>query len=49
VVRLAGPEGELVATVESTSSATPARLTCSALHPAHVREWRLVSLEPAGR
>jgi Sucrase/ferredoxin-like len=48
VARLAGPADELAATVESRASASAARLTCSALHPAHVREWSLLAVEPAG-
>jgi hypothetical protein len=48
VVRLAGPEGELAATVESRPSASAARLTCAALHPAHTREWSLLALGPPG-
>ena len=44
MVRLAGPEGVLTATVESRASAVAARLTCHARHPAHMREWQLLSL-----
>src|SRR3954466_14762033 len=44
----ARPADELAATVESRASASAARLTCSALHPAHVREWSLLAVEPAG-
>jgi hypothetical protein len=47
-VRLAGPDGELTATVESHPSEEATYLTCSALHPAHMREWSLESLEPSG-
>ncbi|MGY1603443.1 sucrase ferredoxin [Geodermatophilus sp. SYSU D00815] len=43
-VTLAGPEGELAATVESRPSEAAALLTCSARHPAHQRTWRLESL-----
>jgi hypothetical protein len=43
-VRLAGPDGELTAIVGSSPSAVATRLTCSALHPAHMREWTLESL-----
>jgi len=46
VVTLAGPDGEVTATVESSPSAEAAYLTCSALHPAHMRIWRLESLTP---
>jgi Sucrase/ferredoxin-like len=48
VVRLTGPGGELSATVESRPSAGTAHLTCSALHPAHMREWSLVALDGPG-
>jgi hypothetical protein len=48
-VTLAGPDGDVVATVESRPSAEAARLTCRALHPAHVRTWQLVELAPARR
>ena len=47
-VQLAGPDGELTATVESRPSEGAARLTCRALHPAHMREWSLLSLTGSG-
>jgi hypothetical protein len=43
-VTLAGPDGDLAVTVESRPAATSARLTCRAQHPAHPREWALLSL-----
>jgi hypothetical protein len=43
-VTLAGPDGDVVATVESRPAAEAARLTCRAQHPAHPREWTLLSL-----
>jgi len=44
-VTLAGPDGDVVATVESRPAESAARLTCRAQHPAHPREWALLSLE----
>jgi hypothetical protein len=44
VVTMAGPGGQVVATVESRPSAVTDRLTCRATHPAHSRTWH-VSLE----
>jgi hypothetical protein len=46
-VTLAGPDGDVVVTVESRPSAEAVRLTCRALHPAHVRGWHLLELGPA--
>jgi hypothetical protein len=43
-VTMTGPEGDVVATVESRPSAEPTRLTCQATHPAHSRTWQ-VSLD----
>jgi hypothetical protein len=43
-VTLAGPDGEVVAAVESRPSAEAALLTCHATHPAHWRTWH-VTLE----
>jgi Sucrase/ferredoxin-like len=40
-VTLAGPDGDVVATVESRPSAEAAPLTCRATHPAHSRSWRV--------
>jgi hypothetical protein len=39
VVTMAGPDGDVVAEVESRPSAEVAQLTCSATHPAHSRTW----------
>ena len=47
-VTLAGPDGEVVAAVESRPSEQAAQLTCRATHPAHSRTWH-VTLQPAGR
>jgi hypothetical protein len=41
VVTLAGPDGPVVTDVESHPSATTARLTCRATHPAHSRTWHV--------
>jgi hypothetical protein len=45
VVTLAGPDGDVVAEVESRPSEEAARLTCRATHEAHTRTWsvRLLS------
>lgn len=43
-VTLAGPYGDLVATVESRPSTAAAHLTCRATHPAHSRTWQVQSL-----
>ena len=43
-VTLAGPDGDVVATVESRPAEAAARLTCRAQHPAHPREWALLAL-----
>jgi hypothetical protein len=43
-VTLAGPDGEIVAAVESRPSDEAAHLTCHATHPAHSRSWH-VTLE----
>jgi hypothetical protein len=48
-VTLGGPDGDLVATVESRPSGDAVRLTCRALHPAHTRSWQLLGLAPAPR
>jgi hypothetical protein len=45
-VTLAGPDGKVVASVESRPSAEAGRLTCQATHPAHSRSWQ-VSLDAA--
>jgi hypothetical protein len=44
VVTMAGPDGQVVASVESRPSAEADRLTCRATHPAHSRTWH-VSLD----
>jgi hypothetical protein len=41
LVTLAGPDGEVVTSVESRPSATAAHLTCRATHPAHSRTWHV--------
>jgi hypothetical protein len=48
-VTLTGPDGDVVVTVESRPSAEAVRLTCRALHPAHVREWRPLELGASSR
>ena len=40
-VTLAGPDGDVVTSVESRPSAVAARLTCRATHPAHSRTWHV--------
>jgi hypothetical protein len=47
VVTLRGPDGEVVAAVESRPSPEAALLTCHATHPAHSRQWQ-VTLESSG-
>jgi hypothetical protein len=42
VVTMAGPDGPVVAQVESRPSAVADRLTCRASHPAHSRVWQVV-------
>jgi hypothetical protein len=46
VVTLAGPDGAVVAAVESRPSEEATHLTCHAVHPAHSRSWH-VTVEPA--
>jgi hypothetical protein len=41
LVTLAGPDGQVVTSVESRPSATAAHLTCRATHPAHSRTWHV--------
>jgi hypothetical protein len=41
VVTMAGPEGPVVATVESRPSEVADHLTCRAAHPAHSRTWHV--------
>ncbi|TFV61869.1 UNVERIFIED_ORG: sucrase ferredoxin [Bacillus sp. AZ43] len=40
-VTLAGPDGDVVTSVESRPSDTAAPLTCRAVHPAHSRTWHV--------
>jgi hypothetical protein len=40
-VTMAGPDGQVVAAVESRPSAVADRLTCHAAHPAHSRTWHV--------
>jgi hypothetical protein len=40
-VTLAGPDGDVVTSVESRPSAVAAPLTCHATHPAHSRTWHV--------
>jgi hypothetical protein len=44
-VTLAGPGGDVVVTLESRAAGMAGRLTCRAQHPAHPREWAVLSLE----
>ncbi|MEU2351318.1 sucrase ferredoxin [Modestobacter sp. NPDC049651] len=46
-VTLAGPDGDVLVTVESRPSEVAALTTCRALHPVHWRTWHLVSLTPS--
>jgi hypothetical protein len=39
--------GDVVVTVESRPAAEAGRLTCRAVHPAHPRQWELLSLAEA--
>jgi hypothetical protein len=41
VVTMTGPDGDVVAHVESRPSTEAARLTCRATHPAHSRTWQV--------
>ena len=41
VVTMTGPDGDVVASVESRPSAVADRLTCRATHPAHSRSWHV--------
>ncbi|TFV75365.1 sucrase ferredoxin [Blastococcus sp. CT_GayMR20] len=40
-VTMTGPDGDVVATVESRPSVEAVRLTCQATHPAHSRTWQV--------
>ena len=46
-VTMAGPDGDVVATVESRPSEDAAHLTCHAAHPAHSRTWHVEALAVA--
>ena len=46
-VTLAGPDGDVVVTVESRLSDEAQRLTCAAVRPGRWRSWRLLSLRAA--
>ncbi|HLM07787.1 MAG TPA: sucrase ferredoxin [Blastococcus sp.] len=46
IVRMAGPDGEVVASVESRPSEAAALLTCRATHPAHSRTWHVTLAGP---
>src|SRR4051812_4687714 len=49
VVTLAGPDGDVVTSVESRASAEAVHLTCRATHPAHSRTWHVAfAAVPAG-
>ena len=48
-VTLEGPDGPVVATVESRPSEQAVRLTCRAAHPAHQRTWHLLAMTDGGR
>jgi hypothetical protein len=42
VVTMAGPDGQVVTSVESRPSTEAAKLTCRATHPAHFRTWHVL-------
>ena len=46
-VTMAGPDGNVVATVQSRPSDVAAHLTCHAAHPAHSRTWQVEALSVA--
>jgi hypothetical protein len=46
-VTMAGPDGAVVAAVESRPSAVADRLTCRATHPAHSRTWHVTLDQPS--
>jgi hypothetical protein len=49
VVTLAGPDGDVVTSVEGRPSAEAVHLTCRATHPAHSRTWHVAfAAVPAG-
>ena len=47
IVTMAGPDGQVVASVESRPSAVADRLTCRATHPAHFRTWHVSLSAPS--
>lgn len=46
-VTMAGPDGDVVVTVESRPSEVAVHLTCRATHPAHYRTWHVSMLSAA--
>jgi hypothetical protein len=46
-VTLAGPHGDVVATVQGSPSAEAANLTCRATHAAHSRAWQVLAFSGA--
>ena len=46
-VTMAGPDGPVVAAVESRPSTVADRLTCRATHPAHSRTWHVALDQPS--
>ena len=46
-VTMTGPDGDVVATVESRPSDAATHLTCRATHPAHSRTWHVQALSTA--
>ena len=46
-VTMAGPDGQVVAAVESRPSTVADRLTCRATHPAHSRTWHVALDQPS--
>jgi hypothetical protein len=46
-VTMAGPDGQVVASVESRPSTVADRLTCRATHPAHSRTWHVALDQPS--
>ncbi|TFV81278.1 sucrase ferredoxin [Blastococcus sp. CT_GayMR16] len=47
IVTMAGPDGQVVASVESRPSSVAELLTCRATHPAHSRTWHVSLGDPA--
>jgi len=46
-VTMAGPDGQVMAAVESRPSTVADRLTCRATHPAHSRTWHVALDQPS--